>query len=225
MSHKILIVDDDEATRVGLAALLTDAGYDTGTASDVPSAMQALAHEQPDLLIVDIRLEDYNGLQLIAMAPTPIPAIVVTGFADPALEADARRLGADYLLKPVSPHALLALIARKLPSVGDSVGDDGTFVQARRWPRRNVGAEVAVHIEQASARILDISYGGVGLEVQRVGSAGLPFSFSVTFPAAGVSVPVDVIWKRRRDDTTWLCGAAIAESAQPGWRELVDAIS
>lgn len=221
MSHKILIVDDDRATRVGLATLLADAGYDTVTASSVPTAMRALAHEQPDLLIVDIRLEDYNGLQLVAMAPMPLPAIVVTGFADPALEADARRLGADYLLKPVSPPALLALIARKL----SSVGDEGMFVQARRWPRRNVAAEVAVHIEQASARILDISYGGVRLEVQRVGGAGLPFSFRVTFPAAGVSVPVDVIWKRRRDDTTWLCGAAIAGDAQPGWRELVDAIS
>jgi CheY-like chemotaxis protein len=133
------------------------------TADSVPTAMRALAHEQPDLLIVDIRLQDYNGLQLVAMAPTPLPAIVVTGFADPVLEADARRLGADSLLKPVSPRRSLPLSRASSPALVTR----GCFVQARRWPRRNVAAEVAVHIEQASARILDISYGGVRLEVRR----------------------------------------------------------
>ena len=60
-----------------------------------------LAESQPDLLITDVRLDAYNGLHLVAMAPRPIPAIVVTGFADPSIEADARRLGADYLVKPI----------------------------------------------------------------------------------------------------------------------------
>ena len=220
MSHKILIVDDDQATRDGLAALLADAGYDTVTASSVPTAVEILADQQPDLLIVDIRLGAYNGLQLIAMGAKPIPAIVMTGFADPALEADARRLGAAYLLKPVSPPALRALIARKLATATN----EGVFASDRRWPRKGVTAEMAVRVEHASARVLDISYGGVRLEVQRIAGVGLPIAFRVTFPPAGVSVPVDVVWTRRRDDTTWLCGAVIAEDAQPGWRTVVDGL-
>jgi DNA-binding response OmpR family regulator len=98
--------------------LLAEAGYIAVTARSVPTAMQILTAEPPDLLIVDVRLEGYNGLHLIAMAPTPIPAIVVTGFADSVLEADARRLGADYLRKPISPSTLYALVAQRLSPTG-----------------------------------------------------------------------------------------------------------
>jgi len=49
------------------------------TATTVPEAMRALATTPPNLLITEIRLDSYNGLHLIAMAPKPIPAIVITG--------------------------------------------------------------------------------------------------------------------------------------------------
>jgi ActR/RegA family two-component response regulator len=62
--------------------------------------MRSLATTPPHLLITEIRLDSYNGLHLIAMAPKPIPAIVITGYPDRAVEADARRLGAEYLAKP-----------------------------------------------------------------------------------------------------------------------------
>ena len=94
MANKILIVDDDRATRDDLAQLLTHEGYETVTASDVPTAMHLLGASAPDLLITEIRLDTYNGLHIIAMAPTPIPAIVLTVIADPVIEADARRFGA-----------------------------------------------------------------------------------------------------------------------------------
>ena len=220
MGQKILIVDDDEPTRLGLAALLADAGYETVTASTVPTAVQALANEQPDLLIVDIRLHEYNGLQLIAMGPERIPAIVVTGFADPVLEADARRLGADYLLKPISAAALRGLIARRLSK---AAGADG-FAPARRWSRKGVVGHVPVRIEHTPARLLDIGYGGVRLEVPRSIGAELPRAFTLTFPATGVSVPLDLVWERAANDTTWMCGAAIGEPVEPQWRALVDTL-
>ena len=91
MANTILIVDDDRATRDELAQLLAHEGYETLTASDVPTAMHILSASAPDLLITEIRLDTYNGLHIIAMAPTPIPAIVLTGIADPVIEADARR--------------------------------------------------------------------------------------------------------------------------------------
>ena len=85
---RVLIVDDDGATRRGTTP--------------------------PDLLITDIRLDAYNGLQLILNSPHQIPTIVITGFADPVLEAEARRGGAAYLVKPVQPRDLLALVGEKL---------------------------------------------------------------------------------------------------------------
>src|SRR5215471_13461349 len=103
MTQKILIVDDDGSARDQLAQLLSGNGYEVLTASDVPTALHVLAANSPDLLITDIRLDAYNGLHIIVMAPTPIPAIVLTNISDPVIEADARRFGAEYLVKPVSP--------------------------------------------------------------------------------------------------------------------------
>ena len=114
MAHKILIVDDNPTTRGELAKLLADAGFDTMTAGTVPDAMRTLSTTPPNLLITEIRLDSYNGLHLIAMAPKPIPAIVITGYADRAVEADARRLGAEYLSKPVTPGELYAAVQKAL---------------------------------------------------------------------------------------------------------------
>src|SRR4029450_13419198 len=67
MPQKVLIVDDDQPTRSGLAMLMMDAGYETITASTVPAAIKMLTDEQPDLLIVDIRLDQYNGARVAAV--------------------------------------------------------------------------------------------------------------------------------------------------------------
>jgi DNA-binding response OmpR family regulator len=218
MPFKILIVDDDEPTRVGLAMLLEDAGYATITAGTVPTAIRLLTEAHPDLLIVDIRLEEYNGLHLVAVRPEPIPAVVLTGFADPAIEADARRLGAEFLLKPISAPALTALVRRLLSEsrVGSAI---------RRWPRKTVMREVRVDVDETAARVLDVSYGGVCVEMRRGAGAGPPGAFRMFLPHADIPVPVEVVWSRRRDATTWLCGGTVAEAAAASWRTVVDAIT
>ncbi len=94
--RKILIVDDDDATRRGLTTLLSEAGYTVLPSASLKSAMEALAKDEPDLLITDVRLQGYNGLQLVAMSPRQIPTIVVTGFPDRMLETDAHKMGAEY---------------------------------------------------------------------------------------------------------------------------------
>jgi DNA-binding response OmpR family regulator len=218
MPFKILIVDDDEPTRVGLAMLLEDAGYATITAGTVPAALKLLNESHPDLLIVDIRLDEYNGLHLIAVRPQPIPAIVLTGFADPAIEADARRLGAEFLLKPISAPALAALVRRLL-----SESRVGTAV--RRWPRKPVMKEVRVDVDDTAARVLDVSYGGVCVEMRRTEGAGPPGTFRMFMPQADFPVPVEVVWSRRRDATTWLCGGMVPDAAAASWRTVVDTIT
>src|SRR5260221_5726339 len=113
-AFKVLIVEDDLTTRRGLQQLLEAAGYETLTAADLKDGLEALKYWAPDLLILDIRLGEFNGLQILATAARGTPAIVTTGFADPVLEADALKLGADFLVKPVSPSKLLALVEAKL---------------------------------------------------------------------------------------------------------------
>jgi DNA-binding NtrC family response regulator len=114
LRKKILLVEDDNATRVGLSTLLKRAGYDVVATESVQEGRTVLESEPPDLLITDVRLGAFNGLQLIAMSPRPIPAIVTTGFPDPVLEAEARQFGAQFLLKPIDPAGLLSLVAELL---------------------------------------------------------------------------------------------------------------
>jgi DNA-binding response OmpR family regulator len=219
MPRKILIVDDDQPTRAGLGMLLVEAGYEVITAGTVPAAMKLLVDERPDLLLVDIRLAEYNGLHLVATRPEPIPAIVLTGFADPAIEADARHLGAEFLLKPVQPSVLMAVVQRLLSDarVGRSI--------PRRWPRKAVTRDVIVDIDGTSARMLDVSYGGVCVELHRQPGAGLPGLFKMIVPPADLPVPVEVVWSRRRDATTWLCGGIVNENDVSNWRTFVDSMA
>jgi two-component system response regulator YesN len=116
--NKILIVEDHEATRLGLGALLTNAGYDVLSASTFAEGRRLLTEHTPDMLIADLRLGEYNGLQLIAAAPVAIPSIIITGFPDPVLEAAALKLGARFVTKPIVIETLLALIEERIVSGG-----------------------------------------------------------------------------------------------------------
>ena len=111
MCHRILVVDDEVGMRRFLSAVLTRAGYDVVAAEGVEAGMSVLDEDAPlDLLITDIRPGDFNGPQLLAMSPRAVPAIVVTGFPDPVLEAQARQFGAKFLLKPFEPVELLRMV-------------------------------------------------------------------------------------------------------------------
>jgi DNA-binding NtrC family response regulator len=126
MAYRLLVVDDEPAVRRYLSTLLGMAGYEIVTAADIPSAMHVMAERTTDLLITDVRLDGYNGLHLVAMAPEPIPSVVLTAYDDPAVEAEARQLGAEFFLKPVESKVLLAAVARLL----------GTLEEPRRFRAR-----------------------------------------------------------------------------------------
>jgi len=114
MRARVLIVDDDEVYLEGMKELLEDAGYVVDLASSFDDGKQRLREHSPDLLIIDVRLGAFNGLQLISTGRVRIPVIVVTGFDDTVLRADADGFGASYVVKPIKPAALLDLIEQKL---------------------------------------------------------------------------------------------------------------
>jgi DNA-binding response OmpR family regulator len=220
MAHRILVVEDDNATRVGLSAALADAGYEVSAVSSLGTALQALTDERPDLLLAGMELEGGTGLQLVAVNPRPIPAIVLSSFSDPVLDVEARQLGASYMVKPVSPGALLRVVRQKL--AGDAAAG---FTATRRWERKTVNDGWRVRVEDLPARVLDVSYGGVRLEMERAPGAWLPLSFRLQMPTASLPVDVDVVWKRRNGDSTWLCGAQVHEENRASWREVVDSLA
>ena len=218
---RVLVVDDDSATLSGIARLLANAGYEIETASTFRDGLRILrTSPPPDLLLTDIRLGEYNGLQLVASSVQPTPAIIVTGYPDPVIEADAHRLGADYLVKPISPGSLLHLIAQKLAS-------NGVGVPVRRWERKPLTHLLSARIQNAPARIVDISYGGLRFEIERTMDDNLPASFDVMLPEFSLSVPADLVWMTRISDQNFVCGASVPED-QPSaraWRELVDQVA
>jgi DNA-binding response OmpR family regulator len=218
--QNILVVEDDEASRVGLLVLLADAGYRALGAGTLKEARRLLEEEHPDFVIVDVRLDGDNGLQLLAMASRPVPAIVMTGFSDSILQDEARQLGANFMVKPIAPKALLECIQRAL----SSTTADASYGGARRWPRRQLAGTVAARVEQAAARIIDVGYGGVRLEVQSTEPVELPSSPRLTL-SDNVSVPVNVVWQRKSGADTWLYGMAVDDEHRPAWRELVDTLS
>jgi two-component system nitrogen regulation response regulator GlnG len=113
-AKRVLIVDDDEPTVVLLAKLVDEAGYRAIPVARFQDGARIMRSLPPDLLIVDIRLGEFNGLQLLIAASPPVPAIVITGFDDAVLEATARQHGAEYLVKPIDFDALMGAVRQGL---------------------------------------------------------------------------------------------------------------
>ena len=220
--YRILIVEDHEATRRGLRALLTNAGYVVLSASTFAEGRRSLSEQAPDLLIADVRLGEYNGLQLVATAPFAVPGIIVTGFPDPVLESEALRLGAHYMTKPIAAEALLTLSEEMIVSAAQRQSHGST----RRWDRKPVAGKVSAQVANAHARIIDVSYGGVKFEIER--DQSLPPAFSITVASPSLSVDVDLVWETRSGERHWVCGAAISSgnaAAVHDWATLVDGLS
>jgi len=114
MPGRVLIVDDDEGFLVTMKQLLELAGHQVLVASTFEEGRRVLRTAAPDVLIADVRLGPFNGLQLIGTDALNIPVIVVSGFDDVVLQAAARSMGADYMVKPFSADALLDRIEQKL---------------------------------------------------------------------------------------------------------------
>jgi DNA-binding response OmpR family regulator len=223
MPARILIVDDDEATRGGLTELLRHAGYDPQPFGTFGEARTALASEPPDLLISDLRLDGFNGLQLVALSPRPVPAIIVTGFHDHVLEGEARRLGAEYLVKPVMPATLLRLIQQRLTEAHHP--DAGAPSHTRRWVRKPLVRPLDARVQDQAARVLDVSYGGIRFETTAALTGPPPPSVRLEWPSPPLAVDLDVVWANRAHGGGWIIGAAVATGHDLQWRRLVDAVA
>ena len=108
MSFRVLIVDDEPDVIELLSDTLQGAGYETISATTFEEAKRLLSSPSPpDVLITDVRLGHYNGLQLVVIRPPTTGAVVVSGYWDRTLDEEARRNGGVYLLKPVPAEQLL----------------------------------------------------------------------------------------------------------------------
>jgi two-component system, response regulator RegA len=119
--RSLLIVEDDKSFLQRLARAMESRGFSVTTAESVADGLTQLETISPAFAVVDMRLEDGNGLDVISALKRRRPdarAIILTGYGNIATAVNAVKLGAvDYLSKPVDADdvvaALLALDGRK----------------------------------------------------------------------------------------------------------------
>lgn len=120
----LLLVDDDKPFLTRLARAMEGRGYSVRTADSVSAGLAAVDEEAPAFAVIDLRLGDGNGLDVIARLKERRPdarGIVLTGYGNIATAVSAVKLGAfDFLAKPADAdeiHAALAADrdARPLP--------------------------------------------------------------------------------------------------------------
>ena len=107
----ILIVDDEATLRQTLARILQRAGYEVTTTGAGGEALTLLSQQLFDLVYLDLRMPDLNGLEVLKAIHTRLPELPVILFtAQPDLTSavEALRSGAtDYLLKPLKPQTVI----------------------------------------------------------------------------------------------------------------------
>jgi two-component system response regulator RegA len=116
LARSLLLVDDDAVFRHRLARAFRDRGWEVREAADLGDALRVAEEETPEFVVVDLRLPDGSGLEVVrrlrALDATTV-IVVLTGYGSIPTALDALRLGAaHYLTKPADVDDLIAGFAR-----------------------------------------------------------------------------------------------------------------
>jgi two-component system cell cycle sensor histidine kinase/response regulator CckA len=114
-THRILVVDDDDAVRRFITAALKGAGYEVVSAADGPQALSAQEQRRFDLCLVDFRMPQMNGdevSRLLRRADPDVKVLYFTGYSD-QLFVSASTLSANeaFLEKPAGVKGLLEAVS------------------------------------------------------------------------------------------------------------------
>jgi DNA-binding response OmpR family regulator len=220
LPYRILVLDDDENALSGILELLSDADYQVTGATTYDAAKRLLGSESYDLFITDVRLRGYNGLNLVMKSRSEYPdmaVIIISGYEEPLMELEASRYQAVFVGKPLRPSMFLQKVAESLSGVR----------RERRWPRKRVVGGFRVTAAGKPAAVVDVSYGGLRLQVPN--GTELASSFPVELAGIGLQFEVQPVWSCPSDNSNYtLCGAAIEADQSPAahtWRAIVDRLS
>ena len=176
---KILVVDDDPYTLEFLQIALESEGYEITTASLGSEAIQSAEKERFDLMLVDLRLPDTDGLEVLRRFKEIMPdseVIVISGQSSMDVAIEATKLGAFYFInKPVALDTLSPLITRALQLSGSEkeVKQLRNKLQTRSTYEEIVGSsramqnmyEIIDSVAPSDASVLIIGESGTGKEL------------------------------------------------------------
>jgi DNA-binding response OmpR family regulator len=119
---RLLVVDDEEHIRFAIAEALDREGYRVDTADSGISALESLARTRYDLMILDIRMPEVDGVQVMTQVHQQFPdllIIILTGYASLESAITAVKSGAvDYLEKPTSTQEIVQTVKMHLQKHG-----------------------------------------------------------------------------------------------------------
>ena len=122
MTHKILVVDDDDALREMVGLVLSSNGYQPVFASDGISAVEVFRQSSPDLVLLDIMLPGQSGIDVCNQirAVSGVPIIMLTAKGDTEDVVLGLEAGADdYVVKPHNGAELVARVRARLRPLTD----------------------------------------------------------------------------------------------------------
>jgi len=129
---RILVVDDDRAVRESLRRSLAFNGYSVDLAEDGVEALEAIANERPDALVLDVMMPRLDGLEVcrqLRSTGDDLPILVLTARDTVSERVSGLDAGADdYLPKPFALEELLARLRALLRRTGPEDGGDGAVM-------------------------------------------------------------------------------------------------
>ncbi|MDZ7262273.1 MAG: sigma-54 dependent transcriptional regulator, partial [candidate division KSB1 bacterium] len=118
MLERILVVDDEDSVRYSFERFLNEPGYKIDTASNGAEALTKFSQRPYDLVILDVRLPDMSGLEVLHQLKSLDPkavVLIITAFGTTEIAIEATKSGAyDYILKPFDIPAMKKLIEEAL---------------------------------------------------------------------------------------------------------------
>lgn len=156
----LLLVDDDDIYRDRLARALRDRGLDVRTAASVTEAREEAHRESPEMAVVDLRMPDGTGLELLRDLIELDPntrVVMLTGWGSIATAVEAMRLGAHhYLPKPADADDILAAFDK---------GDNPPLEPTRDYEAPSLARAEWEHIQ----RVLTDTGGNISEAARRLG--------------------------------------------------------
>ena len=121
MSHRILVVDDEQGVREALRQLLEYEGYTIALAGSGSEALDVFADFKPHLVLLDVKMAGMDGLQALARLREADPqalVVMISGHGTIATAVEATQLGAhDFLEKPLDSHRVLLTLKNALSHI------------------------------------------------------------------------------------------------------------
>jgi two-component system, NtrC family, response regulator AtoC len=235
MAQTIIIVDDDMLTRVSTADLIKSWGYEVETAASFNEGLKLLNEAVPDVAIIDLRLPDGDGMELLGLLREQHPqvdAIILTGHASIDSAIEAIKKGAEnYLEKPSDPNRLFVTLQK----IAEKKEMRSEIVTLRRQLQKMGAFGALIGKAKAMQRLYDL--------IERVAGSDVPV-FITGESGSGkelVAQTIHDLSKRRRERFLAVnCGAVSptlienelfghekgaftgADQRQPGYFEMAD---